>query len=239
MTGISWTDATWNPWVGCALVSPGCTNCYAMRDAWRISNHPTAAPWYRGTVSKAKGKSAVWTGTVHRAGDAKFFEPIGWLSPRMVFVNSMSDFMLGEPAWRQDALDVMRRCPQHRFQILTKRAELLYLLPPLPGNVWLGVSVERQDFAHRLDHLRAVDATVRFVSAEPLLGPLELDLSGIGWLIAGGESGPKARRRPVKLAWLRSLRDQCAAAGAVSLQADRQGAAHPARLDGPRMASIA
>ena len=107
----------------------------------------------------------------------------------------MSDFMLGEPGWRSEAIAIMRRCPQHGFQILTKRAELLHLLPPLPGNVWLGVSVERQDFAFRLDHLRAVDAVVRFVSAEPLLGPLTLDLSGIGWLIAGGESGP--RRRPV------------------------------------------
>jgi protein gp37 len=127
-----------------------------------------------------------------------------------VFVNSMSDFLLRTPEDRSDALDVMRRCPQHVFQILTKRAELLHLLPPLPGNVWIGVSVERQDFAYRLDHLRAVDASVRFVSAEPLLGPLDLDLSGIGWLIAGGESGP--RRRPIDLSWLRSLREQCAVA---------------------------
>jgi protein gp37 len=209
MTGISWTDATWNPWAGCALVSPGCTCCYAMRDAWRISNHPTAAPWYRGTARTVNG-TPVWTGAVHRASAAKFAEPLSWRAPRLVFVNSMSDFMLGDPSWREEAVEIMRRCPQHRFQVLTKRAELLSDLPPLPSNVWLGVSVERQDFTFRLDHLRAVDAAVRFVSAEPLLGPLHLDLTGIGWLIAGGESG--ARRRPVDLAWLRSLRDQCGAA---------------------------
>jgi protein gp37 len=214
MSAISWTDATWNPWAGCALVSPGCTHCYAMRDAWRIANHPTAAPWYRGTARIVNGKPA-WTGAVHRAGAAKFAEPLSWRKPCLVFVNSMSDFMLGDPAWRAEAVEIMRRCPQHRFQILTKRAELLPELPPLPGNVWIGVSVERQDFAFRLDHLRAVDAAVRFVSAEPLLGPLALDLSEIAWLIAGCESanGKRPGKRPTDPAWVRDLRDQCADAG--------------------------
>ena len=134
----------------------------------------------------------------HAGGmDHKFEEPLSWRSPCLVFVNSMSDFMLGKPSWRRDALDIMRRCPQHRFQILTKRSELLHRLPPLPRNVWLGVSVERQDFAYRLDHPRRIDAAVKFVSAEPLLGPVKFDdLWGIHWLIAGGESGP--RRRPVQ-----------------------------------------
>jgi protein gp37 len=214
-TGISWTGETWNPWVGCELVSPGCTHCYAMADAWRISNHPTVAPWYRGTIGKANGKPAVWTGSVHRAGAEKFNEPLHWRAPRLVFVNSMSDFMLGEAGWRDEAFEIMRRCRQHRFQILTKRAELLPDLPPLPGNVWLGVSIERQDFAWRLDHLRAVDAAIRFVSAEPLLGPLDLDLAGIDWLIAGAESAPGKRpgKRATNIEWVRSLRDQCQAAG--------------------------
>ena len=235
MTGISWTDETWNPWVGCALVSPGCTNCYAMWDAWRLANHPTAAPWYKGTVKLVKGRS-VWTGEVNRAWDHKFEEPLSWRSPCLVFVNSMSDFMLGKPSWRRDAFAIMTRCPQHQFQILTKRAERLHLLPAkLPPNVWIGVSIERQDFIGRLDHLRQVNASVRWISAEPLLGPLELDLSGIHWVVAGGESGP--RRRPVKLAWLRSIRDQCAAAGIPyhTKQVDKVKPI-PERSHDPRMA---
>ncbi len=173
------------------------TNCYAMGGSWRLTNHPTAAPWYKGTVKLVKG-SPLWTGAVHRAWNHKFEEPLSWRSPCLVFVNSMSDFMLGKPSGRSDALDIMRRCPQHRFQILTKRFELLHRLPPLPRNVWLGVSVERQDFAYRLDHPRRINTAVKFVSAEPLLGPVKFDdLWGIHWLIAGGESGP--RRRPVKL----------------------------------------
>jgi protein gp37 len=213
MTGISWTDATWNPWAGCAVVSPGCAHCYAMRDAWRISNYAPAAPWYRGTVRKANGKPAVWTGKVNRAGPGKFAESLSWRTPRMVFVNSMSDFLLSEPAWREAAVEIMRRCPQHRFQILTKCAELLPGLPPLPANVWLGVSVERQDFAWRLDFLREIDVAVRWVSAEPLLGPLVLDLSGIAWIVVGGESGPRSRIRRFDADCARSLRDQCRAAG--------------------------
>jgi protein gp37 len=195
-TGISWTDKTWNPWAGCAHWSPGCTNCYAMREAYRISKHPTAAPWYRGTVKLVKGKP-VWTGQVNRAADHKFNEPLGWRAPHLVFVNSMSDFMLRTGEDRRDAIEIMRRRPQHRFQILTKRAELLHRLPPLPSNVWLGVSIERQDFAWRLDHLRAVDVGVRWISAEPLLGQLDLDLTGIGWLVTGGESGPGGPGRPL------------------------------------------
>lgn len=217
--GISWTGETWNPWAGCSLVSPGCTNCYAMTMAGRLAANPIT-PWYRGTVQKTK-TGAAWTGTVKRAPDRKFCEPERWRTPRLIFVNSMSDFWHpGVPrSWREDALAVMRRCPHHTFQILTKRPESV--AETIPGNVWVGTSVEDRARLARLNGLRRVAATVRFVSAEPLLEDLgAVDLSGIDWVIIGGESGPRAR--PFEPAWARSLRDQCRAQG-VALHVKQMG----------------
>jgi protein gp37 len=215
MTSIEWTDETWNPFAGCSVVSPGCTNCYAMRQAWRLAHNPVT-PQYRDTVRRVNGHS-VWTGRVNLA-EHKLSDPLRWRSPRMVFVNSMSDlFHESVPdAWIVRIFAVMRQAPQHAYQVLTKRPErvapfLARTGEAIPDCCWLGVSVERLDFTNRIDLLRAVSARVRFLSCEPLLGPLDLDLSGINWVIVGGESGPD--RRMMHPDWARSIRDQCAAAG--------------------------
>ncbi len=170
-TSIEWTDATWNPVAGCTVISPGCTNCYAMRMAARLD--AMGMKKYRGLTRKS-GKRAVWTGRVRLDHDALGI-PAGWKKPRRIFVNSMSDlFHEAVPAefvaavWR-----AMQATPQHTYQILTKRpdrmAEITASLPVLP-NVWLGTSVESADYLGRIDDLRKVDAAVRFVSFEPLLG---------------------------------------------------------------------
>ena len=170
-TSIEWTDATWNPVAGCTVISPGCTNCYAMRMAARLD--AMGMKKYRGLTRKS-GKRAVWTGKVRLDHDALGI-PAGWKKPRRIFVNSMSDlFHEAVPAkfvaavWR-----AMQATPQHTYQILTKRpdrmAEITASLPVLP-NVWLGTSVESADYLGRIDDLRKVNAAVRFVSFEPLLG---------------------------------------------------------------------
>ena len=194
-SNIEWTDATWNPWYGCEEVSPGCDHCYARREMERYGR-----PW---KVTRSK---------------TKFTEPLTWTMPKIVFTCSWSDWFHDEAdAWRGDAWRVIEQCPEHTFLILTKRTGRIERhLPwsafgdPWP-NVWLGTSVENQDTAFRVRQLRAVPAAVRFISAEPLLGPLALDLSGIHWLIAGGESGPGFR--PMELDWARTLRDACVGAG--------------------------
>lgn len=199
---IEWTEATWNPVTGCTKVSPGCAHCYAETFAERFRGVP-GHPYEQGFDLK------LWP---NRLG-----LPLRWRAPRMIFVNSMSDLFhedVPEDYIRQVFM-VMELASHHTFQVLTKRHERLARLAPelpWPGNVWIGVSIENRRFVHRADALRRVEAAVRFISAEPLLGPLEgLDLSDIDWLIAGGESG--ARRRPVRAEWLRCLRDRCLAEG--------------------------
>jgi protein gp37 len=201
-SAIEWTEATWNPVTGCSKVSPGCAHCYAetFAERWRgVPGHPYEQ------------------GFELRLWPKRLEQPLRWTRPRMIFVNSMSDLFHEDIAaeYIADVFDVMVRAEQHTFQILTKRhgrlAELASKLP-WPDNIWIGVTIENRRFVHRADYLRDVPATVRFVSAEPLLGPLQgLDLTGIDWLIAGGESGP--RHRPIRAEWVRELRDRCAAEG--------------------------
>jgi protein gp37 len=196
---IEWTEATWNPITGCDEVSPGCAHCYAktFAERWR---------GIRGHHYEQGFDLRLWP---ERLG-----QPSRWVRPRTIFVNSMSDlFHEGIPLeYIGRVFEAMVAAPQHTFQILTKRHERLLDVAgelPWPPNVWMGVSVENRRFIHRVDYVRAVPAAVRFISAEPLLGRLEgLDLAGMDWLIAGGESGP--RHRPVKIDWVRELRDRCA-----------------------------
>lgn len=197
---IEWTDETWNPTVGCTKISPGCKNCYAeimhrRLTAMGVSKYQR--PFHR---------PHVWQDHLEL--------PLAWKQPRMVFVNSMSDlFHDAMPLdYIQRVFDVMLRCPQHTFQVLTKRAERLANVAgalPWPDNVWMGVSVETEAYIPRIRDLTSTNATVKFISAEPLLGPLPgLPLGGIHWVIVGGESGHKAR--PMDIAWARDIRDQCA-----------------------------
>lgn len=285
-SAIEWTDATWNPIIGCSIVSPGCINCYAMKMAARIElmnstagmrpsvAHPTH---YAGTTQRSK-VGAVWTGKVALAPDHILTQPLRWKRGRKIFVNSMGDlFHESIPdEWIDKVFAVMALCPQHTFQVLTKRADRMRnyfaalaaddyrLLTDRLGerlgeighdafhkvmtrdefadkycnsinpddgnwplrNVWLGVSTERQQEAdERIPPLLATPAAVRFISAEPLLGPIDLGqvqsdyapnvwltwLDGLDWVIVGGESGSGAR--PMHPDWARSLRGQCAAAG--------------------------
>lgn len=208
-TSIEWTDATWNPVAGCTVISPGCTNCYAMRMAARLD--AMGMPKYRGLTRKS-GRRAVWTGkvTIDRSALAI---PLGWKKPRFIFVNSMSDLFHEDvpPDFVADIWSIMQRVPRHTFQILTKRPERMAELSqrlPLLANVWLGTSVENADYLPRLDALRNVKAAVRFVSFEPLLGRVRMaDLTRIHWAIVGGESGPRARE--MKAGWVREIRDLC------------------------------
>jgi protein gp37 len=193
------------------MVSPGCTNCYAMRMAARLEAMGLAK--YQGTTRKS-GRRAVWTGRV-ALDDASLAAPLGWRKPRRIFVNSMSDlFQEAVPAaFVARVWQVMEEAHWHQFQVLTKRPKRMArmlsggrfkLLP----NVWLGTSIENAGVLDRLDALRAAPAAIRFVSFEPLLGPVgDVDLAGIAWAIVGGESGPKAR--PVARAWIDEIRRAC------------------------------
>jgi protein gp37 len=199
---IEWTESTWNPVTGCTKVSPGCAHCYAERMARRLK--AMGQPNYRNGFRVTMHKHALNL-------------PLGWKRPQMVFVNSMSDlFHEDVPVdFIRRVFDVMRQTDRHLFQILTKRSQRLAELAPLlpwPANVWMGVTVESGDYVHRIDDLRRVPAAVRFLSLEPLLGPLpRLDLTDIDWVIVGGESGPGARA--MAEAWAVDLRDQCMHAG--------------------------
>lgn len=210
---IEWTEATWNPVAGCTILSPGCTNCYAMRLARRLE--AMGQPKYAGTT-RVSGGRAKWNGKIV-LDDAALNIPLKWKTPKVIFVNSMSDlFHENVPLeFIGKVFDVMQRARHHTFQILTKRAERLASVAnqlPWPNNVWMGVSVENDEYTDRIDHLRSTPAFIKFLSLEPLLGPLEnLDLEGIDWAIAGGESGPAAR--PMDPDWVRSIRDQCVDAG--------------------------
>src|SRR4051812_4106391 len=197
-TGIEWTSSTWNPLTGCTKISPGCTNCYAERMSERLR--------LMGQRNYANGFAL----TLH---ESALETPLRWKKPQRVFVNSMSDlFHQGVPiSFIRQVFDVMRRADWHQYQILTKRADRLEALAPQidwPPHVWMGVSVENQDYTVRIDQLRRTPAAVKFLSVEPLLGPLtDLNLAGIDWVIVGGESGPGCR--PMHQRWAMSIRDQC------------------------------
>ncbi|WP_448954892.1 DUF5131 family protein [Labrys neptuniae] len=208
---IEWTDATWNPVAGCSIVSAGCTNCYAMEMARRLD--AMAMPKYRG-LTRRSGKRTIWNGIV-REDYASLKIPYGWRKSRKIFVNSMSDlfhegvsdeFIVA--VWR-----VMRETPHHHYQILTKRPDRMAdivscRIGDVLPNVWLGTSVENSDVVSRIDELRQVPAAIRFISFEPLIGPVgTVSLAGIHWAIVGGESGRAAR--PIREEWIDEIHDRC------------------------------
>jgi protein gp37 len=210
-TGIQWTEVTWNPTTGCDRVSPGCDNCYALALAKRLKAMGVDKYQVDGNpVTSGPGFGV----NVHFSA---LREPYTWRSPRTVFVNSMSDlFHARVPlGFVRDVFAVITDTPQHTYQVLTKRSVRLRRIADSldwPSNLWMGVSVENAAAVGRIDDLREVGAAVRFLSCEPLLGPLDgIDLRGIGWVIAGGESGP--RYRPMHLSWARGIRDTCRTAG--------------------------
>lgn len=195
---IEWTESTWNPITGCTKLSPGCANCYAERMALRLKE--TGMPKYRNGFQL----------TLH---PDNLPEPLAWRKPQMIFVCSMSDlFHKDVPTeFIHEVFEVMQQAKWHHFQVLTKRAERLAELNsslPWPENVWLGVTVENNDYVHRIDYLRQTDAKTKFISFEPLIGPIiKPDLHGIDWAIVGGESGPRARA--IDGEWVRQIRDHC------------------------------
>jgi protein gp37 len=210
LSDIEWTDATWNPIAGCTMISPGCTNCYAMRMAARLQamDHPS----YRGTTRKSGGRP-VWTGKIRLIEEA-LEAPLRWKKPRKIFVNSMSDlFQDGVPDDFVGRVWQMMLDANHVYQVLTKRPDNMKAQVERLGlraapHIWLGVSVENAAYAGRIESLKQILAGVRFVSFEPLLGPVgRPDLSGIHWAIVGGESGP--RSRPIEQAWVDEIKAQC------------------------------
>lgn len=210
-SAIEWTEATWNPTTGCDKTSPGCDNCYALTLAKRL--RAMGQPKYQNDGDPRTSGPGFGL-TIHP--DA-LDVPYRWRAPRVIFVNSMSDLFHPDVPLHfiRDVFRVIEETPQHTYQVLTKRSKRLAEIADdllWPENLWMGVSVESTKYAFRVDHLRRVGASVRFVSAEPLLGPLpELNLAGIDWLITGGESGPNART--IERAWVRDLRNQCRAVG--------------------------
>lgn len=208
---IEWTDVTWNPVAGCTIASSGCSNCYAMRMAARLQ--AMGHDKYRGTTRKSGGRY-VWTGRVN-LDEFSLSAPLEWRKPKRIFVNSMSD--LFHPDVPDDFIrrvwEVMAECPQHHFQVLTKRADRMAEMfrtrkvAVLP-NVWIGTSVENKDVADRVRHLAAIRGATLFVSFEPLIGNIDdIDLRGIHWAIVGGESGPRAR--PMEESWVERLYEIC------------------------------
>jgi protein gp37 len=201
-SSIEWTESTWNPLTGCTKISPGCKHCYAERMALRL---------------KAMGQANYVNGFQLTLHEEALELPLRWKKPQTVFVNSMSDMFHAEVPreFILRAFDVMRRAHWHRFQVLTKRAERLSNLSvelPWANNIWMGVSVESESYTYRIDHLRETGAFIKFLSLEPLLGPLDnLKLDGIDWVIAGGESGPGARLMDPE--WVISIRNQCLKSG--------------------------
>jgi protein gp37 len=210
-SSIEWTEATWNPTTGCDRTSPGCDNCYALTLSKRLKAMGLAKYQNDGDPRTSGPGFGM---TLH---PDTLNIPRGWTSPRVIFVNSMSDLFHNDvpESYICQVFEVIRETPQHQYQVLTKRSKRLAELAKRldwPSNLWMGVSIEDSKYRFRVNHLRKVEAAVRFVSAEPLLGPIEsLDLAGIHWLIAGGESGPRARS--MDPAWVVDLRDQCVAAG--------------------------
>lgn len=195
---IEWTESTWNPVTGCTKISSGCKHCYAERMAKRL---------------KAMGQSNYLNGFEVALQEQALETPLKWKKPQVIFVNSMSDLFHNKVPddFILRVFNIMNRADWHCFQVLTKRPErLLELNEQLPwqSNIWMGVSVENEDYMWRIDLLRKTNARIKFLSLEPLLGPLQdLDLAGIDWVIVGGESGPGAR--PMKASWVRNIRAQC------------------------------
>lgn len=198
LTKIEWTGSTWNPLTGCDKISPGCLNCYAERMSARL---------------KAMGQPNYVNGFALTTHESALTLPLQWKKPQAIFVNSMSDLFHKdvEVDFIRRAFEVMREASWHRFQVLTKRSERLLELDPIldwAPNIWMGVSIENDSYRFRADHLRQTRAAVKFLSMEPLLGPVHhLDLSGIDWVIVGGESGIGAR--PMRPEWVTDIRDQC------------------------------
>lgn len=200
-SAIEWTESTWNPVTGCAKVSPGCKHCYAERMSNRL--HAMGTYSYRNNFKLTLQPEALSI-------------PLNWKTPKTIFVNSMSDLFHGEipAAYVHKVFNVMNKASWHCFQVLTKRADRLSTFKTLPwtSNIWMGVSVENEDYQFRIDLLRKTKAKVKFLSIEPLLGPLpKLKLKGINWVIVGGESGPHSR--PMEKEWVLDIRDQCNNAG--------------------------
>jgi len=195
---IEWTEYTWNPVTGCSKISPGCKNCYAERMSHRL---------------KAMGQENYRNGFEVTTHEHMLDKPSEWHKPRMVFVNSMSDLFHRDipDVFISETFEVMCQHDKHTFQVLTKRAERLERFSPYlpwPKNIWMGVSVETEDFVFRIDQLRRTPTAIKFISIEPLLGPItKLDLTDIDWVIVGGESGPGAR--PIKREWVTDIRDKC------------------------------
>jgi protein gp37 len=223
-TGIAWTESTWNPTVGCTVISPGCTHCYAMREAARIAAFGgPVAPKYRGLTRKTKG-GPVWTGEL-RLWEPALDQPARWARPRMIFVNSMSDLAHEDMPveWFQriwQAMTAARQRRGHIFQVLTNwPANLVRLLraigvtKPMPG-IWLGVSAEdERRWDERVPLLKAIPTVVPWVSVEPQLELIDRDPKGLGWIVVGGESGkPRSKARSYDAQWGRVMRDHCRAA---------------------------
>jgi protein gp37 len=243
-TGIEWTEATWNPTTGCDRTSPGCDHCYALTLAKRLK--AMGQPKYQAD-GDPRTSGPGFRLTLH---PDTLELPLTWHTPRVIFVNSMSDLFHEDVPldYVRRVFHVMAATPQHTYQVLTKRSKRLARDAgklDWPANVWMGVSVENQRYAFRTDQLRDVPAAVRFVSAEPLLGPVTFDLDGIHWVIVGGESGPRAR--PMDPVWVEQIRDDCRAAGVAFFfkqWGGRTPKAHGRELDGrtwddmPRPAAV-
>jgi protein gp37 len=208
---IEWTDVTWNPVAGCTVASSGCTNCYAMRMAARLQAMGHGK--YLGTTRKSGGRH-VWTGKVN-VDFSSLVAPLEWRKPKRIFVNSMSDLFHQDvpDSFIQSVWDVMAECPQHHFQVLTKRPERMarmFANEALSAltNVWVGTSVESDEVKERVGHLVSIKEATLFVSFEPLIGRIDdIDLRGVHWAIVGGESGPRAR--PMEEDWVERLYDIC------------------------------
>lgn len=211
-TLIEWADHTWNPFVGCSIHSDGCKNCYAMNLAPHLAAMGTRV--YEGLTKEVNGKT-VWTGIIRRHTDSAVEKPLRLKKPAIIFVNSMSDYFHQniEFELQKEAMDIMTRCPQHQFQVLTKRPEniqkFLTRYGKIPENVWLGCTVANQKAVESVEHLRRLQLpNIKFISMEPLIGLIKLDLSGIDWVITGGETGGQPERY-LQLEWVRAIRDQC------------------------------
>lgn len=197
-SGIEWTNATWNPVTGCTKISPGCKNCYAERMSNRL---------------QAMGQKNYVNGFKLTLQEHMLEIPLGWKKPKLIFVNSMSDLFHKDvpEEYIKRVFEIMNKAHWHQFQVLTKRSErLLEISPQLnwTDNIWMGVSVENNDYKLRIDHLRKTQAEIKFLSVEPLLGPVtKMNLKGIDWVIVGGESGPRARE--MKAEWVIDIKNQC------------------------------